>query len=520
MELKVTVFCLFLCFSFCLADKVDVTINGETARATTDDNFICATLDWWSDNECNFGYCAWIKSGILNMDLKNELMMNAMKAFGNLRIRVGGSLQDQVVYNMGYTKVKDCPSAFTKTNGLFGFSNGCLSQERWDELNDLFNQTGVKVTFGLNALAGRQQSPADKVLWVGDWDPRNSRDLIEYSISKGYKIDSYELGNELSGSGVGARLESDQYAKDMIKLKNLVNELYPDDSTRPKVLGPGGFYDKKWFDNFLEKAGPGVVDAVSHHIYNLGAGGDPELINRVQDPIYLDHVAQTFADVRNTVREFAPWSEAWVSEAGGAYQSGGRDVSHAFADGFWYLDQLGMASTFNHKAYCRQALIGGNYALLNEQSMFPNPDYYGALLWNKLMGNKVLFTKHKGSPYLRAYSHCSKNHPGVSLLLINMSNSTTFDVNVIDDFNLIPDQLATVRKTGPKSQREEYHLTPEDGYIQSDVLLLNGNPLRPTDMFKIPEMVPILVDNTSPITVAPDSFVFVVFKDFKAAACS
>lgn len=78
----------------------------------------------------------------------------------------------------------------------------------------------------------------------------------------------------------------------------------------------------------------------------------------------------------------------------------------------------------------------------------------------------------------------------------------------------------TMRKTGPKSRREEYHLTPEDGYIQSDVLLLNGNPLRPTDMFKIPEMVPILVDNSSPITVAPDSFVFVVFKDFKAAACS
>lgn len=110
--------------------------------------------------------------------------------------------------------------------------------------------------------------------------------------------------------------------------------------------------------------------------------------------------------------------------------------------------------------------------------------------------------------------------PGVSLLLINMSNSTTFHVSVIDDFNLYPDQLVTMRKTGPKSRREEYHLTPEDGYIQSDVLLLNGNPLRPTDMFKIPEMVPILVDNSSPITVAPASFVFVVFKDFKAAACS
>jgi hypothetical protein len=42
-----------------------------------------------------------------------------------------------------------------------------------------------------------------------------------------------------------------------------------------------------------------------------------------------------------------------------------------------YLDQLGMTSTFNHKVYCRQALIGGNYALLNTTTFTPNPDYYG-----------------------------------------------------------------------------------------------------------------------------------------------
>lgn len=47
-----------------------------------------------------------------------------------------------------------------------------------------------------------------------------------------------------------------------------------------------------------------------------------------------------------------------------------------FAPFFRYLDQLGMSSTFNTKAYCRQALIGGNYALLNTTTFVPNPDYY------------------------------------------------------------------------------------------------------------------------------------------------
>jgi len=53
----------------------------------------------------------------------------------------------------------------------------------------------VKFTFGLNALNGKENSIEDKENWVGDWDPTNALSLMEYSISKGYKIDSYELGS-------------------------------------------------------------------------------------------------------------------------------------------------------------------------------------------------------------------------------------------------------------------------------------------------------------------------------------
>jgi hypothetical protein len=38
------------------------------------------------------------------------------------------------------------------------------------------------------------------------------------------------------------------------------------------VLGPAGFYGKEWFDSFLQNVGPAVIDGVTHHIYNLGAG--------------------------------------------------------------------------------------------------------------------------------------------------------------------------------------------------------------------------------------------------------
>lgn len=113
--------------------------------------------------------------------------------------------------------------------------------------------------------------------------------------------------------------------------------------------------------------------------------------------------------------------------------------------------------------------------------------------------------------------------PGITLLLINMSNSTTFDVDVLPEFILHPwqryEEQSDTKSTGA-SMREEYHLTPEGGNIQSDVLLLNGTPLKLTESFDIPEMQPKLVDPTSAVSVAPDSFVFVSIKDFHAPACA
>lgn len=53
----------------------------------------------------------------------------------------------------------------------------------------------VKLIFGLNALTGKRNSAEDKKNWVGNWNPKNAISLMKYTISKGYKIDSYELGS-------------------------------------------------------------------------------------------------------------------------------------------------------------------------------------------------------------------------------------------------------------------------------------------------------------------------------------
>ncbi|TYI08695.1 hypothetical protein ES332_A09G018300v1 [Gossypium tomentosum] len=476
--------------------NVNVVIQGETSIGEIDDNFVCATLDWWPTEKCNYNQCPWGKAGLLNLDLKKKGLINAIKAFNPLRIKVGGSLQDQVVYGVG--EVKNCPNFMKNEDSLFGFSQGCLPMERWDELNKIFNQTGVKVTFGLNALLGRNQSQIEKGLWVGDWKSQNSRDFMKYTISKGYKVDSYEFGNQLSGAGMGASVEAEQYGKDIVVLKNLVKELHPDPETQPKVLGP-------------KVSGHAVVDGVTHHIYNLGPGDDPNMITKIQDPSYLNQVAQTYKGVLNIINKFKPQSGAWVSESGGALHGGAKDLSPTFADGFWYLDQLGMASTYNHKVFCRQTLIGGNYALLNTTTSIPNPDYYGALLWHRLMGNTVLAVTQEFNPNLRVYAHCAKKKPGISIIFINLSKDSSRNSRSTD--------VAKPEFRGSKD-REEYHFAALAGNIQGQIMLLNDVPMVPTETFDILTMEPKLFNASTPISIAAHSIVYVTIRDFQAPACA
>ncbi|KAG9153276.1 hypothetical protein Leryth_024092 [Lithospermum erythrorhizon] len=511
-----------------------IVINTTMPIANTDTNYICATIDWWPHDKCNYDQCPWGYSSVINLNLSHPLLSKAIQGFKHLRLRLGGSLQDQVRYQI-VDSTGPCNRFRKEQSGLFGFSKGCLSMKRWDELNNLFKKTGAIVTFGLNALNGRRH--ASRFVYVGEWNSSNAREFIRYTISKGYLIDSWEFGNELSGHGIGASVGAEQYARDVIKLNAIIEELYKNVNPKPLVLAPGGFYDKEWFTKFLKASGPRIVDAMTHHIYNLGAGNDHNLVNKILNPQHLSKISYTFGNLSNTIQTSGPWTSAWVGEAGGAFNSGGRNVSNTFVNSFWYLDQLGMAAKYNTKVYCRQTLVGGNYGLLDSASLAPNPDYYSALMFNQLMGKGVLDVS-SDAPYLRSYAHCTRERAGVTFLLINLSNDTEFRVKVESSRNnfVATDEATShkhlfihgVKRTlswiGSKASdlalsREEYHLTPEDRNIHSRTIMLNGQPLQLTDVGDVPSFPSVLVDVKSAITISPLSIKFIVFPNLNAPGC-
>lgn len=42
-------------------------VDGRRAIATTGEDFVCATLDWWPPDKCDYGTCAWGRAGLLNL---------------------------------------------------------------------------------------------------------------------------------------------------------------------------------------------------------------------------------------------------------------------------------------------------------------------------------------------------------------------------------------------------------------------------------------------------------------------
>ncbi|XP_073123196.1 heparanase-like protein 2 [Henckelia pumila] len=517
-------------------EEARLIIDTSTIITETDANYICATIDWWPQDKCNYNRCPWGSSSAINLNLSHPFLNNAVRAFKNLRIRVGGSLQDQVLYNVGKLN-SPCRQFRKERGGLFGFSKGCLHMERWDELNNFFKKMGVLVTFGLNALYGRRH--IKRGVWGGDWNSGNARDFINYTISKGYHVDSWEFGNELSGKGIGASVGPEQYGKDSIHLNAMVDELYRNFGSRPYILAPGGFFDKLWFEKLLQISGPHVLDVISHHLYNLGPANDPILASKILNPDHLNKASFVFSNITSTIQVNGPWTSAWIGESGGTYNNGAWDISNTFLNSFWYLDQLGMAAKYNTKVYCRQTLIGGFYGLLNKTTFIPNPDYYSALLWHRLMGKGVLAVNSHASPHLRAYAHCSKERAGITVLLINLSNQTVYNIETESSNNSeLPVKLQTggrkrsfvhslkesVSWIGKKAAdvklvREEYHLTPEYGDLRSKTMMLNDQPLELTEKGDIPSLVPIFRDLDSPLTIGPLSIKFVVFPNLNAPSC-
>ena len=70
------------------------------------------------------------------------------------------------------------------------------------------------------------------------------------------------------------------------------------------------------------------------------------------------------------------------------------------------------------------------------------------------------------------------------------------------------------------TQREEYHLTPQNGLLRSSTVLLNGKALELTNEGEVPDLTPVYRDSNSSISIPNWSIAFIVIPDFVAIGCN
>jgi heparanase 1 len=325
-----------------------------------------------------------------------------------------------------------------------------------------------------------------------------------------YTIYAFELGNELTGNtGIESHLTVEEYTKSFCELNDIIKDIWTEQSTRPKIIGVDNNFEQAWYSDFLSLSfangcGP---EAVTWHQYLLGAGVDVAAEAKATDPNTLDQQINHGKAVRTAVQLSTPDGEAqpeiWVGEAGGAYNSGRRGTTDSYRSSFWYLDGLAVLATQGHQTFCRQTLIGGNYGLLNTTTYEPNPDYWGVLLWQRLMGRSVFEVAVDGDNAdreLRSYSHCHPDGDKMTMLVINLSDEASYELIVAGDY----------------VKRTDYLMTATS--LESQSVMLNGETLGMPVGGEV-ELVGVENEDFGAIEMAPLTYGYYVFEMSNGERC-
>jgi hypothetical protein len=241
------------------------------------------------------------------------------------------------------------------------------------------------------------------------------------------------------------------------------------------------------------------IDVVSYHHYNTisrRCGGRDSAVQALSGK-WLGQTDQTLGFYKALRNEFTPGKPIWLTETAGA-ACGGNPWEATYLDTFRYLDQLGGLAKAGVEVIMHNTLAGSDYGLLDERTFAPRPNYWGALLWHRLMGAIVLDPGLPAQAGLRVYAHCDPVGGGaVSILAINTSPDKPLSLAL---------PLAS----------ERYDLRASS--LQSGNVRLNGKPLA----LSADDALPTLAGVPTPagvVALDPASITFLAIASAANPAC-
>jgi hypothetical protein len=291
--------------------------------------------------------------------------------------------------------------------------NEILTQQQWQGVVSFSQAVGAQIVTSFAVSIGTRDA-------AGVWSPDQAHRFLAYTYSVGGRVAAAEFMNEpnLATTGVApAGYDAAAYGRDFKIFRSFLKKNFPD----IVVLGPGTVGEAASASDLLVASGPGGVDAVSYHHYGTlsercSGTSAPEA---ALSEDWLSRTDQTLAFYRFLRDQFEPGKPIWLTETADA-ACGGNRWAASFLDTFRYLDQLGRLARAGVQVVMHNTLAASDYGLLDEKTLAPRPNYWGALLWRQLMGSIVLDSGVPIKMGLHVYAHCQRETSGgVSLLIIN-----------------------------------------------------------------------------------------------------
>jgi hypothetical protein len=209
---------------------------------------------------------------------------------------------------------------------------------------------------------------------------------------------------------------------------------------------------------------------------------------------WLARADEAFAFYRRLRDRLAPDKPIWLTETAEA-ACGGNRWAASFLDTFRYLDQLGRLAKGGVAVVMHNTLAASDYGLLDERTLLPRPNYFGALLWRRLMGTSVLASGVPIQNSLHLYAHCGRTGRGaVTLLAINNDRTKAREL-------IVP--IAS----------ERYTLEADvSGGLESARVRLNGRVLASDEADELPPLAP-MPTAAGTVRLAPATITFLSIPD-------
>ena len=276
---------------------------------------------------------------------------------------------------------------------------------------------------------------------AGLWTTAQAQRLADLTKAAGGTLYAAEFFNETNVPSAAPEMPqgytADRYATEFNIFKAWAETELPD----MLILGPGGVGEGGLLTDVpvpamgfipseeLAKRTANSVDAFSYHFYGtvsqrcaeMGIGTankDEALTSAWLDLTLRDH--DFYAGLRDT---YEPGKPIWNTETAQA-ACGGSPWAASFLDSFRYLNQNGALAQRGVQVVMHNTLAASDYALIDQDSLAPRPNYWAAVLWRRLMGTTVLASPAAPSENVRIYAHCLRDTPGgVGLVVLNTARA-------------------------------------------------------------------------------------------------